>query len=576
MVRARDGRRSVDPDSAFRRLADANTHVSLPLALVAFRVWSHESAPGAIQPIGHASKPSLGLATAAEVRRARGSGRGHGGQIVDAGGSRRTPPRRRLKRGMPLPIPGPMRVSRLATTLAVALALGAGAVAALCSRAHDWRHPALLGLLLGFAVAADRIEIRLRTGGSLVCNLPVCVLAAVLFGPAPSAAIAVVASLVQRRKRWDFMVGDVAVYATFPLLVGLAARAATVVVESVTSIWFPLLVAAVYLLAWTINLALVVAYLRLLRDPDRRPRFGATWRPLLSTQLALALGTAALAYAYVRLGAGAIVFAGALIVAYSRLQRDVMDAERLRDEAQARSAELAAANERLRRSHFGAMRSLVRSIHLHDHMTARHSAAVARYARAIARAAGCSEREQHLVHTAGLLHDVGKHIFDDAILKGDTKLTDEQWEVVKRHPEEGARIVRLLEGHEEVAEIILAHHERIDGRGYPRGLSDAEIPLLSRMISIADTYDVMTARDSYRDPVAPADAIVELHRVAGAQLDAELVEIFVREVLGHAEAAFGHADDADFEAELQLGRGPLDAELDAPVDAAAAAALSAA
>src|SRR4051795_7977236 len=194
------------------------------------------------------------------------------------------------------------------------------------------------------------------------------------------------------------------------------------------------------------------------------------------------------------------------MVVYSRLQRDLIEAERLRDEAEERSAELAAANERLRRSHFGAMRSLVRSIHLHDRMTARHSAAVARYARAIARAAGCSKREQQLVHTAGLLHDVGKHILDDAILKGDTKLDDEQWELAKRHPEGGPRMVRLREGQAAVAEIIHAHPERVAGRGYPRGLAGEEVPRLSRMISIADTYDVMTARDSYRDPVSSAAA----------------------------------------------------------------------
>src|SRR3954469_6837278 len=277
------------------------------------------------------------------------------------------------------------------------------------------------------------------------------------------------------------------------------------------------------------------------------------WRALLSTQLALALGTAALAFAYLRVGAAAIVFTGVLVLAYSRLQRDLIDAERLRDEAQERNDELAAANERLRRAHFGAMRSLVRSIPLHDQMTARHSAAVARYARGIAKAAGCTEEEQQLVHTAGLLHDVGKHILDDAILKGDTKLDDEQWELVKRHPEEGARIVRLLEGQEAVAEIIHAHHERIDGRGYPRGLAGEEIPRLSRMISIADTYDVMTARDSYRDPVSSDAAVAELRRVAGAQLDAELVEVFVQHVLGHDEASFVHGDDADFEAELAAG-----------------------
>jgi HD-GYP domain-containing protein (c-di-GMP phosphodiesterase class II) len=112
----------------------------------------------------------------------------------------------------------------------------------------------------------------------------------------------------------------------------------------------------------------------------------------------------------------------------------------------------------------------------------------------------------------------------------------------------------MLEGQQPVAEIIHAHHERVDGRGYPRGLKGDEVPRLSRMISIADTYDVMTARDSYRDPVSSTEAVAELRRVSGAQLDGELVEIFVRDVLGHQDAAFGHGDDADFEAELERGQ----------------------
>jgi len=313
------------------------------------------------------------------------------------------------------------------------------------------------------------------------------------------------------------------------------------------------MVAATYMLASTVNFGMIAGFMRMLRGRSFSMNFATTWRPLVNSQLVHALGTAGLAYAYLRVGSAVIVFAGALAVTFSRLLRDLLEAERLRDEAQDRNEELAATNERLRRAHFGAMRSLVRSIHLHDRMTARHSAAVARYARGIARAAGCSEDEQQLVHTAGLLHDVGKHILDDAILKGDTKLDDEQWQLVKRHPEEGARIVRLLEGQEAVAEIIHAHHERIDGRGYPRGLAGEEIPRLSRMISIADTYDVMTARDSYRDPVSSAEAVAELRRVSGAQLDGALVEIFVGEVLGHQDAAFAHGDDADFEAELAAG-----------------------
>ncbi|MEY2535378.1 MAG: hypothetical protein QOF29_3288 [bacterium] len=444
-----------------------------------------------------------------------------------------------------------MSSSRLAPHAALALAALSSGVAAATSRAGDWDAPLVLAMLLVFAVAADRFVIQSRSGSPLVGSLPVFVLAAVLLGPAPAAAIAIGASLIQPRKAWQLIAGDLGVYATFPVVAGLVARLGTDYVGPQGELWLLLVTVGIYMLAWSLNFLLVAAYMRMLRGRRIELELNATFRPLMYAQLAHALATAALVYGYLQLGAAAIAFAGVLIVTYSRLQRDLMAAERLRDEAEERNAELAAANERLRRSHFGAMRSLVRSIHLHDQMTARHSAAVARYARAIAKAAGCSEREQQLVHTAGLLHDVGKHILDDAILKGDTKLNDEQWELVKRHPEEGARIVRMLEGHDEIAEIILAHHERIDGRGYPRGLDADAIPLLSRMISIADTYDVMTARDSYRDPVSPAEAVAELRRVSDAQLDAELVEVFVRDVLEHDKPAFGHGDDADFEVELQ-------------------------
>src|SRR3954470_21295350 len=470
----------------------------------------------------------------------------------------------RVKTAGPRPIDLSMRLSRIAPFFALALAAAAGGGAALASSSPDWRQPGVIVLLFVIAAVADRFQITTRSGVVLVGSLPIFVLTAALFGPAPGVAVAVAASLTQPRKARELVIGDLAVFATFPLLTGLASRAVEGMLPDRTSVWTAIAVAAMYLLAWALNVALVLAYMKLLRGRDMLGELLSLWRALLSTQLALALGTAVLAYAYLRLGAAAIVFAGILVVAYSRLQRDLIDAERLRDEAQERNEQLAAANERLRRAHFGAMRSLVRSIHLHDQMTARHSAAVARYARGIAKAAGCSEEEQQLVHTAGLLHDVGKHILDDANLKGDTKLDDDQWELVKRHPEEGARIVRLLEGQEAVAEIIHAHHERVDGRGYPRGLAGEEVPRLSRMISIADTYDVMTARDSYRDPVSSAAAVAELRRVAGAQLDPELVEIFVHEVLGHEEASFAHGDDADFEAELAAG-------MPAALDAAAAA-----
>ena len=130
-------------------------------------------------------------------------------------------------------------------------------------------------------------------------------------------------------------------------------------------------------------------------------------------------------------------------------------------------------------------------------------------------------------------------------------LTDEDWMLIKRHPQQGARVVSSLDGYGPVAEIILAHHERIDGKGYPRGLDGDEIPKLSRIISVADTYDVMTARDSYRTPMSSHDAIVELRRVAGKQLDARFVEVFI-ELLEGKDVSFAHGEAADFEKELAL------------------------
>jgi putative nucleotidyltransferase with HDIG domain len=186
-------------------------------------------------------------------------------------------------------------------------------------------------------------------------------------------------------------------------------------------------------------------------------------------------------------------------------------------------------------------------------MTARHSAAVARYSREIARELGLSDRDQDVVHTAALLHDIGKFIFPDSILFAASKLTKEEFDIVKRHPEQGARLVARIDGYGPVAEIILAHHERIDGHGYPNGLVGEQIPLAARIISVADTYDVMTSRDSYRRPVSSREAIEELRRVSDKQLDARVVETFVG-LLEKRSVTFRHADDADFERELNLER----------------------
>jgi putative nucleotidyltransferase with HDIG domain len=218
-----------------------------------------------------------------------------------------------------------------------------------------------------------------------------------------------------------------------------------------------------------------------------------------------------------------------------------------------RAAELERRTNQLASFQLGLISAMLHTLDLRDRMTARHSAAVSRYSREIASAAGYSERAQELVHTAALLHDIGKFAFPDRILKGEGPLTEEDWDIIRAHPAEGARIVSKVEGYGPVGELILTHHERIDGLGYPRGLRGGEIPALARIIAVADTYDVMTARDSYRTPRSWSDAVRELRRVAGTQLDAGFVELLVH-VLAGKDVSYQHGEDADFDAELALER----------------------
>ena len=172
-----------------------------------------------------------------------------------------------------------------------------------------------------------------------------------------------------------------------------------------------------------------------------------------------------------------------------------------------RGAELARRTEELGTLQVGVLSTVLQTLSMRDAMTARHSAAVARYSREVAAMLGVDEREQDLIHTAALLHDIGKFILPDYVLFANRKLTDDEWELIKLHPEQGAKLVERIEGYGPIAEIVLHHHEKFAGGGYPAGIAGEEIPLGARIIAVADTYDVMTSRDSYRRPVSPEAAL---------------------------------------------------------------------
>jgi putative nucleotidyltransferase with HDIG domain len=423
----------------------------------------------------------------------------------------------------------------------------AGVVGALVSESADWKPLALVLVLFSLAVASDAMTVEMR-GLQISGAFFAVVLAMVLLGPAPAAAIGSITTIATApffRRPFGPAFNDAAVWAVFPLVGGLMADALGVDATE-DAVEFCAIVVLVYMATNVLNFLLIALYHREITGFRPWTQGRSLYMTMLPSEIATALLTATVAYSYLRLGIGAVGLAALVLVVFQYLVW-------ARVQAYERGEELAKRGRELASLQVGLLSTVMQTLSMRDAMTARHSAAVARYSREVARLLGMDEREQDLVHTAALLHDIGKFIFPDSILFADRKLTDEEWEIVKLHPEQGARLVRRIEGYGPVADIIIGHHERVDGKGYPHGIAGEEIPLGSRIISVADTYDVMTSRDSYRRPVSSEAAIVELRRVAGTQLDQTVVEAFV-EMIETGRVAFRHADEADFERELAFER----------------------
>jgi putative nucleotidyltransferase with HDIG domain len=200
---------------------------------------------------------------------------------------------------------------------------------------------------------------------------------------------------------------------------------------------------------------------------------------------------------------------------------------------------------------WGVLSGLIRSLDQRDPRAARHAAAVAAFSRDIAQGTGMDKRDQDLAHTAGLLHDIGRFGLSDRVMEQGTTLTDSDWDTIRRHPEMGADLLRDLGAYGPVAEIVKAHHERVDGRGYPNSLEAGEIPEIAKIVAVAEVYDTLTAEDTYRSRMSSFEALTELRRVSGTQLDSRYVEALA-ELLAGSGVEYRHADRADFDTELEL------------------------
>src|SRR2546423_749354 len=172
--------------------------------------------------------------------------------------------------------------------------------------------------------------------------------------------------------------------------------------------------------------------------------------------------------------------------------------------------------------------SLVNAVDNKDRYTRRHSEEVAEFASLLARAMGLSKEEQHIIWAAGMVHDVGKIGVADSVLRKPGKLEPEEWEAMKQHPAIGKRLVEAFSGLTPTLPAVLHHHEKYDGTGYPMRLAGEDIPLIARIMAVADVYSALTTARPYRYGMDPEQALGILTKDAGTHFDPKLVPIFCR------------------------------------------------
>jgi putative nucleotidyltransferase with HDIG domain len=442
---------------------------------------------------------------------------------------------------------------RVFWTVEGTLLAGAVTAALLLSHSAEWRPLLLAGLLLALAILGEWFSITVRVG-QLSASLVAFVLAMSLLGPAPAVAIGVVTisltSAVRRIPRAQWL-NNLSTFSVFLLAGGLMVRTLAGDVHDphnqlTRSVTFGLIVFGVFLVVAVVNFIFVALDVRVEDGHSLVRQAREVFFPMLPGQLATGALATILAVAYTNLGLPALFGSIVVLLIFQQLTIALLRSEDRADQLEARTVHLVSLQ-------LGVLRTLVRALGMRDETTGRHAAAVARYARELAKEIGATQDEQDTVHTAGLLHDIGKFTWPDRVLHAEALGPDDQ-QTVRRHPQDGAELVGALDGYGPVADAILYHHERVDGSGYPAGLIGKEIPVSSRVLAICCVYDTMTQRNSYRPSMSPEEALGEL-RVAAerGQLDSELVSSFIT-LLEREGPTFAQDAGADFDTELAFER----------------------
>jgi putative nucleotidyltransferase with HDIG domain len=395
-----------------------------------------------------------------------------------------------------------------------------------------------LGLLAGFALWAEQHHVRITPNAEMTVSVLPVLFAAVVFGPLDAmivGAVGLLGDLGTPHLRWAIWT------AMRALAGGLAGVAAALVLSEGKA--FGVLVAAVALAA--VVEASCDAFLGAatvsLRGSGSARGFLISMRPIMTATVPLYTPLIALlAYAYQELAVWSVLFFFGPVFAAQRFYR-LYQEER-------------AAARQLERANLSFAAALVAALDARDRYTAGHSAAVAVYARDIAERIGLTPAEQQLAHLAGLVHDVGKVGLPPGLLEKPGPLTLDERRIMEEHSSIGERILGNVEGYSEIARIVRHHHERVDGNGYPDGLQKSEIPLISKIIGVADAYDAMTSGRPYRDAMPSRVARLRLAQAVGSQFDTTIVAAF-EAILAEAGETYLSGARADFAVEAQ--RQPL-------------------
>jgi putative nucleotidyltransferase with HDIG domain len=429
----------------------------------------------------------------------------------------------------------------LALTLAV-FAAGAAFIAYLAPRfpfSSPWELKGLI-LLSIFALTADRFSLPVYGETKLSISFISMFAAAVLFGPTgvaivgPLTALSVYGLRDVFSTRSLFNIGNAALSgtlgaATYQAIAGL-------VREDVSIVMVPAALAGAAV-AYGVNSVLVSESVSV---ATRRTPW-AIWKEkgqwFFPHYLVLGLLGLALALAYRALGvAGLLAFVAPPVMMHlatrqymDRTRKSVTALQHQNEELEKANAEILEMADRLAESYHGTLETLVMALDARDRETKGHSARVAQYTMEMARRMGIEEgsREWTDIQRAALLHDVGKIGVPDEILHKPGPLSPEEWRQMRKHPAIGHEMLKGASFLSAASEIVRSHHERYDGKGYPRGLAGEAIPLGARIFAVADTFDAMTSDRPYRKALGWELAHDEIVRNSGTQFDPRVVETFL-------------------------------------------------